>query len=338
VSCCGAGACPLPGPVPSSTFLPVAKVSQTATYLSTPVNSIDLADTTYLLRPGPDDAPEPPCLPAIADHGILHPPLLLEVTDGRKVVLSGRRRVVAAVHLGMATIPALVLPAPTPMARRLELLAAHARIGSELSVIEQAILLDKASQWLSEQECLALLAILGHNRPGQQLIRDLVALLTLEPAVILGLHQGTVHPKTGRKLARLQPADQEVIVRLITELRLGGSKQQKLLDLASELIMRRRQPLAEILREMAPEGDRGNIPQQATALLQWLQAECTPRSHAAEREFRAFCRRLRLPAGIRLRHTPAFEDDRLFLEIEFPDRRQLEEVWPEMRQLLAGKK
>ena len=311
---------------------------QTATYLSTPVNSIDLTDTTYLLRPVPDDAPEPPCLAAIEVHGILHPPLLLEQTDRQKVILSGRRRVKAAVHLGMATIPALVLPAATPMARRLELLAEHARIGSELSIIEQAILLDKASQWLSEQECLALLAALGHNRPGQQMIRDLVALLDLEPAVIRGLHQGTVHPKTGRRLARLQPADQEEIARLITELRLGGSKQQKLLDLASELIMRRRKPLAGILQEMAPEGDRGNIPQRAAALLQWLQAECTPRSHAAEQKFRAFCRRLYLPAGVRLRHTPAFEDERLFLEIEFPDQRQLEEVWPEMRQLLAGEK
>lgn len=298
--------------------------------------AIDLDDTTYLLRPDPGP-PNPSLVDSIADLGLLQPPLLHNREDGCAVILSGRQRIAAAALLGLAGIPVLVLPAATPLSRRLELLAEHARIGSELSIIEQATLMNKAEQWLSEQECLDLLARLGH-RPVPHVLRELTSLLELEKTAVLALHRQKLHPRAGRKLARLKAGDQREIVRLITALRLGGSRQQKLVDMATELIMRQNRAFGEIVGEMEKkigwQVREENIPQQAAALLQWLHGQCFPRSEAAAADFRRFCRRLELPTGVRIRHTPAFEDDRLTLEIDFRNRQELLQRWPQILNIL----
>lgn len=301
--------------------------------------AIDLDDTTYLLRPHLRQDPEPHLVESIAEYGILQPPLLQSRENGRAIVLSGRQRIAAAALLDQAEIPVLLVPAETPLFMRLQLLLEHAQTGSELSIIEQAMLLKKAAQWLPEQECLALLARLGH-RPVPHVLRELISLLELDETVVTALHGQVLHPRAGRRLARLKAEDQQEIVHRITSLHLGGSRQQKLIDLATELIMRRNQPFREILKEMEEERkgrQEDNIPQQASSLLRWLQRQCFPRSEAAAAEFRRFCRRLELPDGVRIRHTPAFEDDRLTLEIDFRDQRQLEQWWPRARHLLAAR-
>ncbi len=307
------------------------------------IKDIDLDDTTYLLRPEPPKHPGSQLVESIAEFGILQPPLLYHQDHGPAIVLSGRQRIAAAILLGLDRIPALLVPAATPPSRRLELLVEHARMGSEPSVIEQAILLQKAAAWLSEQELLHLLGHMGHpSRP--HVLRELTSLLALDGSAIMALHHQKLHQKAARKLARLKAEDQQELVRRITDLRLGGSRQQQLVTLATELRMRRNRPLREIFAEMEKErGGRSqgkeetpNIPQQAAALLRWLHRQCFPRSDAAEAEFRRFCRRLELPATMRLHHTPAFEDDRLILEIEFQHRQELEQQWPEIKKILTA--
>ncbi len=323
-------------PVPTSPPARYPRVSPAPLFKILPPEAIDHDDTTYLLRPPPLEAPGKELVASIAEHGILQPPLLLDRQEGRATVLSGRQRIAAAIRLGLAGIPVLLVPAATPVLQRMELLVEHARMGSELSIIEQATLMARAEQWLTEKECLSLLARLGH-RPQLHLLRQLTSLLTLDDSVVMALHRRLLHPRTGHRLARLRAEDQRELVKRITSLRLGGSKQQKLVDLATELAMRRQQPLREIFAEMEETGDRKNdrnIPQQAAALLQWLHEQCFPRSEAAAAEFRRFRRNLDLPAGVRLRHTPAFEDDRLTLEIDFRDRRDLENRWPLLRKAL----
>ena len=312
-------------------------MSPLATLQFLAIEAIDIDNTTYRLRPGSVEDPDPQLVDSIAQYGILQPPLLHGQEAGRAIVLSGRRRIVAAARLELTEIPALLVPDPTPISTRLELLLEHARLGSELSIIEEAILVKKAEQWLPEEEVLHLLTRLGHT-PGPHVIRRLTSLLELENSAVMALHRQVLHPKAGRRLARLGAEDQREIVHRITSLRLGGSKQYKLVDLATELIMRRNRPLREMLAEMEAETgwdkETDNIPQQASTLLRWLHKQCFPRSEAAAADFQRFCRRLELPSGVRVHHAPAFESDRLTLTIEIQDQRELEQRWPEMRKIL----
>ena len=78
--------------------------------------------------------------------------------------------------------------------------------------------------------------------------RDLISLLELHPTAQLGLHKGVLSLRAGKKLLLFPSEDQRVLFELINELQLGGSKQQKLIDLILELTKRLQISAYELLK------------------------------------------------------------------------------------------
>lgn len=197
------------------------------------------------------------------------------------------------------------------------------------SPILQAHLLREAGHTLSATEILLLLPLMGH-KPQPYKIEELVALLDLAPIAILALHQGHVAPKTGKLLSRLPLQDQQYLVELILRYRPGGSKQQKLIELLTELSLRHNAPLASLTQPWMDkqQEDPVNLPQQLQALLRFLHEQCFPHLTDAEKRFQQFIEELVLPPQVRLDHSPSFEDESVELTIRFPDHASLKQSWP----------
>ncbi|MDD3618616.1 MAG: ParB N-terminal domain-containing protein [Desulfobulbaceae bacterium] len=300
------------------------------------ISSIDRHDAAYLLSPR-QEYPDAALRESVRRYGILFPPLLLERDRDRFVILSGRKRIQAALEAGGSdSIPCLVIPGNSPPLFVYTVLLEHAMIGGSLSPAQQVAFFSGLLRDCPLEDGLPLFAKLGHPPHRHRLI-ELLSLRDLAPAAMTALHQGILSLGNARKIITMAPGDQTTLVGLITRLRLGGSRQQKLIELCIELIMRRNEDLQTVLQPFLSGQEAGqpeNVPQQAAALLKWLHNEAFPRSSTAEQQFDRFAHQLELPANIRILHTPAFEDETVTLCLDFPDRSALREAWERIRKLV----
>ncbi len=311
-----------------------SNVSSPALYNRIYINEINLKDTSYQLTPFPPAEPDKRLKEAIRCHGILHPPLLLARENQPYIVLSGRKRIEAVSNELDESIPTLVLSTQQPL-QIFSLLLHYLMIGSRLTPVEQAVFCQKALDSLSMDELLPLLPVMG-LKEKPHIASQLIALLELENRVLIGLHSGWISLRAAKKIAVLPKPDQQVLCQWIKQLQLGGSKQQKFIDLVHELTQRH-QVNAETL--LAQWGERGqesqlNGPQQGASLLNWLQEQYSPSLTAAEKQFREFCKQLGLPPGVEVTHTLSFEDKELRLSIDFSSKEKLKEKWAQIRPLI----
>jgi len=309
-----------------------------AQYRLVMIKDIDLSDTSYSLNPFPPVQPDTELSTNIKTFGILHPPLLLELNTDHYIALSGRKRL-QVVAEETSPITAIVINSSFTRQPKviLSTLLQHRMIGSPLGIIEQAVFFKKAMDCLTMEEIICFLPILGY-KPKPHIPRQLVSLLELEPTAQLALHKNTLSLRAAKKLLLFPADDQRVLAQLINKLQLGGSKQQKLIDLVFDLTKRSRISTEELLdRWGEKEKDKHhNGPQKAASLLSWLHHKCNPRSVAEEENFRKFCQRLDPPPGIQLSHTLSFENDRVALNVEFSSQKILEKQWPKIRQFLLN--
>ncbi|WP_339135346.1 MAG: ParB N-terminal domain-containing protein [Candidatus Electrothrix sp. GW3-4] len=320
-------------------------------YRQVRLQDIHLTDRTYTLNPFSQE-PDESLLQSIRSVGILHPPLLLEKQDASFTILSGRRRIAAYLQIcntqeqkkeeGHDHITALTLTlsrngeTPKNQHHLLTTLLQHQLLGGSLTVIEQAVFFQKAMLLaLEEQDVLALLPLLG-LKAKPHIPKELLALLDLAPTVQLGLHKGIIAQRSGKKLSRFSPEDQELLAQVIDEYQLGGSKQQKVIDRFVQLTQREKLPIQVLLtRWRKGEKDKQlNGPQRTNSLLRWLDRECQPRLTQAEDEFRRFCCQLQLPAGVRLDHSLSFEEEQITLSLDFRGKEELIRIWPQLEALL----
>jgi len=303
------------------------------------MEDIDLSDTRYTLNPFPPAQPDTLLSESIDTFGILHLPLLLELVTNNYIVLSGRKRIqIVAKEVGSSITATVINKKYINQPRDiLSTLLQHQLIGSPLGIIEQAIFFKKAMACLPIEEVTCFLPMMGYKEKIH-IPRDLISMLELHPTAQLGLHKGVLSQRAGKKLLLFPSEDQRVLVELINDFQLGGSKQQKLINLVLELTKRLQISADELLKswQEREKNKQHNGPQKAASLLSWLQRKCSPRSVAEEDIFRKFSRKLELPAGVRISHTLSFEDERVILEVEFRSKQNLEKQWPQIRSVLMN--
>ncbi|NOQ45302.1 MAG: hypothetical protein GQ559_01285 [Desulfobulbaceae bacterium] len=317
-------------------FIPFLKtVNAPASHEHLAVKDIDHRDTTYQLSPAVSEPPDAELIKSIKQYGILHPPLVRHKQNHGYIVLSGKKRIIAAKQLGFNAITCLIIHKNQTEHQAWELLLQHAGIGSQLSIIEQANFFKKTSVVLPEERILSYLPLLGYKSNPFK-IREFTTLLSLEKSAIVALHEGCLHQKSGIKLASLSHLNQQQLIGLVREFHLGGAKQQKLIDYAIELIKREKgQSLSQIVKKWRQGQQRSNnMPQLAASLFQWLHGMCFPRMVAAEEQFKVFSRSLHLPDGVQVHHTLSFEDDAVILSITFDGREALREGWLKIKETL----
>ena len=306
-------------------------MNSTSQHLLVPLSAIDHEDRAYALTLW-DDSPDEDLLTSIKRFGILHPPILRTNKNNSYCIVSGRKRIAAARQLAPeGTIYCRIVPKDINPPGIFSLLLEEAETGKSLSITEQIIFFEKLIKASSTMEAIPLLEQLGY-KPQKHILDNLLKLRSLSEPALLAMHRGTLQLKTARKLLNLSETDQKLIVRLINEFHFGGSKQQKLIDLCTELTKQKNISVGKILTNFPSADEHGqpmNIPQHGAALLLWLQNECFPQLSQAENDFKRQVARLNLPSSMHIDHTPAFEDEKITLSLRFPD-------WQSLNKSLQG--
>ena len=301
--------------------------------------SIDLKLVDFpddFLRSLHDGAIDSIMLRNLQKFGQLHPLLVQQQTEHLYYLLAGYPYFTAIKMLGIKKIVCQVLPHSLSPEIYFSLRILHDLSLSQSSPILQAHLLRKAQLALPEDDLLSLLALMGH-KPQRYKLKDLTDLLQLEPTAILALHRGSLSQKMSKHLALLPLEDQRHLVNLINTYRLGGSKQQKLVEKITELVLRDNKPVQEIINKWLPDDGKSNSanrPQQLDGLMQGLYEECSPRKTAAEKKFNKLVQELQLPEQITVEHSLSFEDEQLEIRIRFADAAALRARWTDIKMLV----
>ncbi len=298
--------------------------------------TIDPDDLHYNLNlPDFRDPDRELCLD-IARFGLLQPPLLQEKEAGGYRIVSGRKRILALLQTGPApkNLYGFVLSPDLEPLQIFATLLRHALIGSSLSLVEQAIFFHKLLDQVAPEEAVTLLPLLG-LKPRPHVLDELLQCLALEEPIQAALHSNLVNPRIVRQLLQLSPEERMALVSLITELRLGGSKQQRVVTLAVDLARRNGVPVGDMLSRWPRPGEEANIPQLASSLLDWLHKQAHPRLVEAQREFKSFCQRLDLPPHVEVQHTTSFEDETTWLRFAFTTRQGAETFWKKIEKIMA---
>ena len=266
--------------------------------------------------------------------GLLRPLPVVEASGCRFQLLGDYHQFKSVCQVGLEGGICQIFPASTPAVTLLSLQVLFNQQAGQMSPVLQAWIASRAQTLLSEQEQMALLVLMG-IKPQRYKRNELIALLHLDPSAVMALHQGLLAQKSGKQLALLAPEDQRLVVRVINAYRLGGSKQQKLLEMVGELVLRENRPVADLLATWLPgEGEPNNLPQRAQHLLDHLHRLCFSEKEAAEKAFQGFVRSLQPPEGITIDHSLSFEDESVEVRLRFADAEALRQHWQALRSLV----
>lgn len=275
-------------------------------------------------------------LPTGEQFALLRPLPVMEGATERYQLLGDYHQFNTLRQNGEEAVDCQIFPASLPPSTWLSLLILLHQQAGTMSPIFQAWIAARACTLLDEKDQLALLGLMGIK---SQLYKrnELLALLQLEPSAVLALHQGLLAYKSGKLLALLSRKDQQQVVRVLSAYRLGGSKQQKLLEMVTELVRRENRPAAELLAAWLPgAGAEANLPQKAQHLLEHLHRRCCPDREAAEKAFAEFVRSLQPPEGLTIEHALSFEDESLEVRLRFADAEALRHHWPILCSLVSA--
>lgn len=265
-------------------------------------------------------------------HGQIQPLLAADSAthNGHLQVLSGFSTFLALKNAGAGRIVCRILPHDLPPATAFALRILHDRQACLQSPILQAWLLKEAQAQLPVQDVLPLPALMG-LKAQPHVLQERIRLLLLDDVVQEALHNQELYVKNLVPLQRLPLEEQKRLIALIRQYRLGGSKQQKMVELVVDLHLREGRCVEDLLAQWRhSDPPRDNLPQESQSLLGFLHLLLNPRLVHAEARFEERLRRLQAPAQVRIAHTPAFEDEQLSVQLSYSSWSALERHWPQI--------
>ncbi len=298
-----------------------------------PFEQIDFNDKTYHLRPesDSDDAAANDLASSIKLCGILHPPIVLVREDKNYTIIAGRQRLsIYRRHAAAKGCHCLVVPAAAAPLDCWQLFLEEGLLGPAWSLIIKARFLKKimTTDGVREEDALGFMGRLDLPANPHHL-KKIMALTELEAPLVSAAQQGTISEKTALAMTTMSFRDRLAVFELISALRLSVSNQRRLIQTCLELCRRESTSIHAILssREVMNILDEQavSLPQQTNCLMKHLQKRQFPRLSAAEEEFAAWQTRLQLPEWASVSHTPAFEKDRVCLNLDFSNRGRLTE-------------
>ena len=267
---------------------------------------------------------------SIDKAGLLNPPCLVAKSAGGFEVVSGYRRILAARTLGWEKIFCRDLTALKMMPLDLLLLNLYENLSTRsFNEIEKAMVLRRLSVHVSHEGIIRDYMPLLGLPPYEPVLQTYLLFEELAEPMKGGLAQGIISSQVARLLLGLDGPSGQAIYDCILNLRLNHNYQKQLIEYLVEISeiedssiseILSREPLTQILGK-APV----NSPQKAKSLLGALRAMRNPRVTDAEHRFQRQLAFIHLPPGVRILHSPFFEEPSFTLEVSFKDGGSLKE-------------
>ncbi len=299
------------------------------------LTAIDESDRRFLITTREDWAD---LLESIKIIGLLSPPLLLPLKNGRYCIVSGRRRMAACKESTLLKIPARILPDDTPFQDCAMLAVAENSLERPLNILEQARSYTLLSAQIeSEPARTRIYQALGLPHHPVQVAK--IQRINSFPAMLQTCVLGDSIPLTiALLLADLPGPAGMLFARLFTDLKIGLNKQREILTIAGEIAAREdvdlmaifsQEPLKSLLS--ASDLDRGLRTQK---IREYLRKRRYPRIAAAEKKIMECLKDLPLQDDMRLTPPPHLEDTTYTFSLQFRNMDEFTKAHDRMQALV----
>ena len=277
--------------------------------------------------------------------GIIEPLIVEEWQRGYRVI-AGFRRAVAARAAGIERVRAVVFAKGILSPRDAYLMAVASNApGAALCDLDKALTLRLGSErfGLSESELITMVAPLLGLPPSFKVVRLYIGLTRLPHVILESLADGRISRQHAEAMLLLPPSQREEIFHsAVRAFDLSASETRLLSEGLVDLAAREKRPPSEILGEIVAQALEAGSATPVTyrqgkpRLREILRQRLLPTVSQMEEEFAGLARKLNLPAGATVGHSPAFESDELILEAKVADGASVLALKDALERGLAG--
>jgi len=279
---------------------------------------------------------------SVIQTGIIHPPYLLQLSNGDFEIVSGHKRIlIAKHHLNLQQIGCFILPEDYPAVSILGLLLTDQIDAGPLSPVEKARFIQIADTYISREEFADKFSKKLALRKQKSALEKLLNILTMDSDIIKDIHSGQIPEKIALELQQLKDNnDRLALASLFRMLSLGAGKQRKLFPLIRDLAHRKQVSISDFLTRNDIQGILNhkdmNPPQKTQHLGCLLQEKLTPTYIEAEKKFSTYEKELKLLTNFHLSHSKSFETDEVVLTIKFNDQQECRQLMPGIKSVFKN--
>jgi len=284
------------------------------------VSAINLADTGFRISRA-DDHQVSALAASMAANGMAVPPLVAAAGNDTYVVVSGFKRLEAAVLLGWETIPCRTMGGKKEK-ELAGLAVAENAFQRELGPGEQVRAVGLLARYMDAKQISKNAEALFNTRLNAGYIQSLVRINALpDPAKAL-LDNGLMSVKAGKSLVACAPEEAAAFLDLFGAVKVSSSKQMEIITWIREICAREKGAVADFCRDIVfsvPSGDKGHKDLSAAGNL--LRASLYRRRYPAldhaKKQAMDHVQALKLPKGVRITLPENFESMVYSLSLSF---------------------
>jgi ParB family chromosome partitioning protein len=279
------------------------------------VKKINLKNKEFVIRYWRKDLQE--LENSIKKIGILNPVIVKE-RGGNYIVVIGYSRVKVAKKLKMKKIPGIITTLPDKdcfLLSFFETLSSHT-----LTSLEKAIVLQKLTKYLKKKEVVKKFLPLMKLHPTERVIIDHLRVLKLGSSIKQGIYRGEISMYNALKLSNWKKEESRRIFNIIKELKLSESNQKEIITYIKEISIREGIEISSILTEIEKiiSSSTKERAIKISLIRSYLHKRRFPLLSKYETQFKKIT--TSLPPGVKLKHSPYFEDPQFTVEMNIKDK------------------
>jgi hypothetical protein len=277
---------------------------------------------------------------SIQKVGILVPITVQEKATKKYRVVSGFRRLTAAVQLGFEKIPVLELDSSLSVLDIFEKLLEENRFIREFNAVDVSRIIQKCLTefGLSREKIIeTYLPLMGYGK-SDRLYELIVPLVHLEPRWHEAIKDDIVSVDLASSMLKEDISVRSAFLDLILELKLGKNRQKEFWKMLKDISFIQDTSIAELLRRVEftdiLKQDKLTFTQKADRFKKVLWEKRYPRYMEVEDRFARIVKAAKLPPQIRLQSAAFFEGDSFRLSFSFNNNGDFTAVLHHLKRLL----
>ena len=268
---------------------------------------------------------------SIERFGILNPVRLVDGGDFY-IIISGRKRIIAAKYAGMDEVLTLVYDSKIEKRHAMTMSLLDNFPHREYTAVEASWVINRIAEDFKvyEDDIIRDFFPLLHLPPSKKILKELLLISELSDEVKKVAHNRRYPIKVLTRWLDFGEDDRGKIAGLISGAHFGTGAATEILNLLSDLTTRDGTSVRVILEndEIKAIIDDENLSQneKGERLREALRRLRYPMLSELEQNFKKYSDSLKMPGGAKITHPPYFEGDTLELKISFKDKKGLKYI------------
>jgi len=275
---------------------------------------------------------------SLREIGLINPPLVT-IRNGRFILVTGWKRVLACLGLSFPSIPVVVSEVKDDLHNFLSVI--HENLATrDFSLVEKAEIIRKLKAFgIKKNQIIGDYLPLLDIPANSSIYEKYLALAGFESELKEVIHEKSIPFSVLQTWSELKPEARRLVLPILIPL--GQNKQKEILEDLQEISLRENIAAEEILKTEeildVQSSEKLSPLQKADKIRSLLRRRRYPSFSSWKESFDSSLRKMHWPEKIALKHSPFFEDEDISVTFSFKDKKEFEENIMKLKQMASKK-